>query len=38
MVRVDKDGSIHAADNTEAARLIDLLGLDCSDYTEFRKD
>jgi hypothetical protein len=37
LVRVDEDGTIHADANTEAARLIDLLGLDCRDYTEFRK-
>lgn len=36
-VRVDQDGTIHANANSEAARLIDLLGLDSSEYTEFRK-
>ncbi len=37
VVRVAGDGTIHADENSEAARLIDLLGLDCKDYTEFRK-
>jgi hypothetical protein len=36
VIRVDGDGTIQA-DNSEAARLIDLLGLDSHDYIEFRK-
>jgi hypothetical protein len=36
VVRVAKDGTIQAG-NPEAARLIELLGLDSQDYTEFRK-
>jgi hypothetical protein len=37
LVRVEEDGTIHAIDNSEVARLIDLLGLDCPDYNAFRK-
>jgi hypothetical protein len=37
VVRVDRDGTIHAPAGSEAAQLIELLGLDCRDYTEFRK-
>src|SRR5438132_8446505 len=37
VVRVEEDGTIQAEDNSEAARLIDLLGLDSPDYIEFRK-
>jgi hypothetical protein len=37
VVRVEEDGTIHAEHNSEAARLIDLLGLDGRDYIEFRK-
>jgi hypothetical protein len=36
-VRVGRDGTIKAKDNSEAARLIDLLGLDLPDYIKFRK-
>jgi hypothetical protein len=37
VVRVDEAGTIHATANSEAARLIELLGLDSQDYTDFRK-
>jgi hypothetical protein len=36
-VRVDLDGTIHAIENSGAARLIELLGLDSKEYTAFRK-
>jgi hypothetical protein len=36
-VRVEPDGTIHAADKSEAARLIELLGLDSPEHNEFRK-
>src|SRR5262249_16817807 len=37
VVRVRLDGTIHADANSEAARLIELLGLDAPDHTKFRK-
>jgi hypothetical protein len=37
LVRVELDGTIHADANSEAARLIELLGLDSRESTEFRK-
>jgi hypothetical protein len=37
VVRVESDGTIHAPPNSEAARLIELLGLDSRESTEFRK-
>ena len=37
VVRVESDGTIHADANSEAARLIELLGLDSRESTSFRK-
>src|SRR5262249_12308224 len=37
VVRVELDGTIHADTNSEAARLIELLGLDSPESTRFRK-
>jgi hypothetical protein len=37
VVRVNADGTIQADDNSEAARLIELLGLDSQEYTKLRK-
>jgi HNH endonuclease len=37
VVRVESDGTIHADANSEAARLIELLGLDSRESTRFRK-
>ncbi len=37
VVRVKADGTIHADHHSEAARLIDLLGLNGPDYIKFRK-
>jgi hypothetical protein len=34
-VRVAEDGTIHT-DDLEAGQLIEMLGLDCEEYTEFR--
>jgi hypothetical protein len=36
-VRIEIDGTIHADVDSDAARLIELLGLDSKEYTEFRK-
>jgi hypothetical protein len=37
VVRVESDGTIYADANSEAARLIELLGLDSQESTRFRK-
>jgi HNH endonuclease len=37
VVHVNSDGTIHADEDSEAARLIDLLGLDSLDYIKYRK-
>jgi hypothetical protein len=37
VVRVELDGTIHADGNSDAARLIELLGLNSPEYTRFRK-
>jgi hypothetical protein len=36
-VSVERDGTIHSGTNTDASRLIELLGLDGSESTEYRK-